>query len=516
LFLETSNISCTARVSRKRSCLRAWAYLFAVQGIRRPPKTDRIQPRFFYVPLWRDCEKHFLKQNIKKNQEEKMKNLFLTLIATAILMLVILHTQAQVKIGRNPGPVDTNAVLQLGDTLGKKGLLLPRVLLTSTTSPLPLGAHKAGMFVYNTNTTATGANDVTPGEYYNNGTQWVRVMDSLSTRAQAWELTGNAIPDTSQFLGTTNDVDLIFKRNGIQSGWLNKSNSNTSFGVLALPAPATNTGNSNTAFGYLTLYKNTSGRENTAIGSGALSFNTIGQNNAAVGTSALFNDTSGNANTGIGSAALNLLKSGDSNMAVGYMALGNVIKGSNNTGIGNGAGLNIQNGNNNIFIGNGTKLANDNNNQLNIGNCIFGTGMTGTAFFNGAVTNVVLVPAGNIGINTASPNSVFQVNGSFSLPVTNAASAGTATYTCANTDYTVVRSTASVTGIVLPSAANIAGRIYVVVNYVGSIINVTSVSNIISGYTLTATSYSLAAAAPTTLSKATFQSDGTNWILIGN
>lgn len=64
-----------------------------------------------------------------------------------------------------------NAVLDL--TSSNKGLLIPRVELTSSISPIPLTVHVAGMNVYNTATT----NDVFPGFYYNNGSSWIRVGD---------------------------------------------------------------------------------------------------------------------------------------------------------------------------------------------------------------------------------------------------------------------------------------------------------------------------------------------------
>lgn len=55
-----------------------------------------------------------------------------------------------------------------GDT---KGILIPRVALTQTTSNAPVGASVAtSLLVYNTAT----VNDVTPGFYYWDGTQWVR------------------------------------------------------------------------------------------------------------------------------------------------------------------------------------------------------------------------------------------------------------------------------------------------------------------------------------------------------
>ncbi len=76
---------------------------------------------------------------------------------------------AQVKVGNNPTVINANAVLEIEST--NKGLLLPRVPLTSSTSFSPLTAHVTGMAVYNTATIS----DVTPGYYYNDGTKWVRL-----------------------------------------------------------------------------------------------------------------------------------------------------------------------------------------------------------------------------------------------------------------------------------------------------------------------------------------------------
>ena len=86
------------------------------------------------------------------------------------------------KFGDNSFTIDSNAVLELEST--NKGLLLPRVALTSTSLIAPLSAGTtltAGMTVYNTAT----LNDVTPGFYYYNGTKWVRVADNSSVPASS-------------------------------------------------------------------------------------------------------------------------------------------------------------------------------------------------------------------------------------------------------------------------------------------------------------------------------------------
>lgn len=98
-----------------------------------------------------------------------MKRIFTTLI-----ILVSLTVSAQVKIGDNPTSIDANSLLELEST--DKGLLIPRVALTATNNVAPLAAHTAGMLVYNTATSGTAPNNVTPGFYYNNGTAWNRII----------------------------------------------------------------------------------------------------------------------------------------------------------------------------------------------------------------------------------------------------------------------------------------------------------------------------------------------------
>lgn len=84
--------------------------------------------------------------------------------------------QAQVTIGSALSP-DQDALLDLKENntgTASKGLLLPRVSLSSTTSPSPLSAHVKGMTVYNTASTSVGNGyDVSPGFYFNDGAKWV-------------------------------------------------------------------------------------------------------------------------------------------------------------------------------------------------------------------------------------------------------------------------------------------------------------------------------------------------------
>jgi len=90
-----------------------------------------------------------------------------------LAMGISLSGQAQMKMGNNPTTVNANAVLELETT--NKGLLLPRIALTGTNLTAPLSAHVAGMSVYNTATAGTPPYNVTPGYYYNDGAQWLKI-----------------------------------------------------------------------------------------------------------------------------------------------------------------------------------------------------------------------------------------------------------------------------------------------------------------------------------------------------
>ena len=98
--------------------------------------------------------------------------LYTQLIVFSALMLIGTMAKAQVKVGKNPTSINANAVFEMEDTT--KGMLLPRLALSSSSAFTPLTAHVRGMVVYNTAT----ALDVTPGFYYNDGVKWVRIAGS--------------------------------------------------------------------------------------------------------------------------------------------------------------------------------------------------------------------------------------------------------------------------------------------------------------------------------------------------
>lgn len=174
---------------------------------------------------------------------------------------------------------------------------------------------------------------------------------SSGASSLAWSLTGNSgtTPGTN-FMGTTDDKNVVFKRNNLQAGLLyfNGTDGNTSWGVGALASNTYATDNIgigvnalntqsyangniawstyNVAVGNYALYSNqpvsgSSGKCNTAIGWSALYSNTTGSCNIANGMRALYTNTTGGANTANGYAALWGNTTGGTNTATGYATL---------------------------------------------------------------------------------------------------------------------------------------------------------------------------------------------------
>lgn len=182
-----------------------------------------------------------------------------------------------------------------------------------------------------------------------------------------WSLTGNTgtTPGTN-FLGTIDDKDLIFKRNTINSGLLNASNFCTAFGVGALASysvgmtsntavgthalNAVISGDANVAIGDYALAKTTTSN-NTAVGNGALTNNVGGLNNTALGQFALGNNINGNYNIGIGVGVMGNSGSGTNNIAIGNEALPTLTSGTFNTIIGDAADVSATSTNYGIAIG---------------------------------------------------------------------------------------------------------------------------------------------------------------------
>lgn len=224
-------------------------------------------------------------------------------------MLILFKSYSQ-NIGINAtGATPVNSAA-LDIDMVDKGLLIPRIALTASNVFAPVtGVPTVSLLVYNNATAGITPYDVTPGYYYWDGTQWLKL--AVGSSSDDWKLLGNAGTNSSiNFLGTADDVDLIFRRNNTRAGRL---------GVL------------NTSFGVNALNPTVTGTENTAIGVGSLSVLTTGSRNTVVGNLASQNAT-GDSNTVVGYKSMQS-NNGINNVGIGIEAIMNNL-GSHNIGIG--------------------------------------------------------------------------------------------------------------------------------------------------------------------------------------
>ncbi|NOT37863.1 MAG: hypothetical protein HOP11_10840 [Saprospiraceae bacterium] len=190
------------------------------------------------------------------------------------------------------------------------------------------------------------------------------VPRTIQSTNSGWSLKGNSIVATD-FIGTTNDVDLIFKRNSVRTGLIGTSN--TAIGAKSLLGNTT--GNNNTAIGVNSLFKNTTGFYNIAIGNSAMESNIDGNNNIALGINALQSNINGFENLAIGINSLGLNKFGLGNTAIGFYSMQNNNNGEFNIAIGYYSLLQNQSGKSNIGIGTEALRSNkSSNDNIAIGN----------------------------------------------------------------------------------------------------------------------------------------------------
>ncbi len=111
----------------------------------------------------------------------------------AILLFTFFSANAQVGIGTNT----PNASAKLDITSTNKGLLPPRVALTGTTDVTTIASPATALLVYNTATAGVSPNNVVPGYYYYNGSNWVNLI-TPSSLATAIDVNGyNVTPSNS-------------------------------------------------------------------------------------------------------------------------------------------------------------------------------------------------------------------------------------------------------------------------------------------------------------------------------
>jgi hypothetical protein len=426
------------------------------------------------------------------------------------------------------------------------GILIPRVALTAKNVAAPIvnpqgGALENSTLVYNTATAGVSPNDVVPGFYY-----WESLTSTwkpMVATSSGWSLTGNSGTNPAvNFIGTTDNANLVFKRNNVRAGLigintislgvnalnpLSTGVHNIAFGVSSLSADTS--GGYNISIGFGSMLKNTVGNFNTSVGNQALSENLSGISNAAFGDYALRSNVDGHQNSAFGTNALITNANGSQNSAYGVGSL-YFASGSFNTGLGYFALSNLQTGSSNIGIGNQAQVPNINgNNQLSIGNQIYGKDMN-DAFL------------GKIGIGEPNPTEKLDVSGNLKIAgafmpnnlsgnfgevlASNGAGAapswvnstvkpyittsGTGVYNVALTEYTV-RVYNGVSNVRLPDATTNLGKVFIIIGSNGiSSKTFSTLGGVIYDDVTNANITSIAAN-----QRYMVQSDGTDWIVIG-
>jgi trimeric autotransporter adhesin len=277
----------------------------------------------------------------------RMKKLAFFIVS---LFMVVSGLQAQ-NIGIGTSSPNANAQLEIASN--SKGILIPR--LTSAQMQAIVNPP-IGLMVFNTDSVAFA---------YRNASAWEFLKGNINGSSN-WNTLGNTGTNPgTHFIGTTDDQDLVFKRNNLRAGLLNDASKNTSFGIDALSVNTT--GFSNTALGGFALRSNATGFNNTATGVSALESNVNGSRNTANGVAALYLNLSGSFNTANGENALYSNQTGNENTAYGSFTLNQNVSGSFNTAIGTRAGSSTS-GSGNVFLGYSAGSIETGSNKLYINN----------------------------------------------------------------------------------------------------------------------------------------------------
>jgi hypothetical protein len=135
----------------------------------------------------------------------------------AIIFLIISISFKAQNIGINTTGATPNLSAMLDIVSTSKGLLIPRLALTSNTDATTItSGNVTSLLVYNTTAASSGSTAVFPGYYYWNGSKWVAFGGS---GGNDWALTGNAGTTASSaaigstvnnnFIGTTDATDFV-------------------------------------------------------------------------------------------------------------------------------------------------------------------------------------------------------------------------------------------------------------------------------------------------------------------
>ncbi|NQX82114.1 MAG: hypothetical protein HRT66_09010, partial [Flavobacteriaceae bacterium] len=323
----------------------------------------------------------------------------------SIILLASTVCIAQVSIGK----LEPNKSAQLEVVSSNKGLLIPKITLTSLTDVATItNGNIDGLTVFNTSSTA----DLKPGYYYWHTDRWNRLITKDEVGEGSSVTNSTFSQDGTDLILTDSDNNKV----SIALADINTTNSSLAKSIDGLNLELTDSDNNKVSIAladidsadlkmltnnnHLTSDAGING-DGTSLGNGT--------DNIAIGKSSMLYATNANSNISIGSNTLeggytgsNMESNGDENIAIGNQALRYNIAGNKNIAIGVKSGKSVK-GNKNIILGYDINLVNNyEDNQLNIGNIIFGTGIDGTG---------TTMSTGNIGIGVANPTERLEVSG---------------------------------------------------------------------------------------------------------
>jgi len=453
------------------------------------------------------------------------------IMTAGICLCIALGTQAQVGIGTTTPSADAILDLESND----KGLLIPRVNIEDLSTIAPItGGSTPGLMVFNENE-VTG-----PGFFYWNGSVWQGISQGDSGGSH-WKTSGNdGIDASTHFIGTMDSQPICFRTNNETRATIGQDDGNNFFNLISNPTlDGKSYGGSITGFSY------------------AVDLGTDGNAADAVTTNNVFgidNQVYLRSNTSISNqlrAYRNRIWAINSQTVPSITGLLHDLKfegsGTNrnttnvkvfdtNIRMTAGAGVNEYKAFNhtfqsqiklNDFYGLWFERA-DNINSGSLTNYYgFYQGYLGNhanrfyLYYNGDNNDsdprssdnndMVVTGSGDLGLGTSTPNSKLQVNGSFSMAYADTGSA-TGTFSL-DEDHHTVRVLDSISTLSIPDAANLMGRVYILIGSNGISAKNISVggSSVIYDDVTNATLTQLNAN-----QRITIQSDGTDWIVIGS
>ncbi len=112
---------------------------------------------------------------------KNLNNKLLNIIASIVLLFSLSNANAQnVGINATGAIPDPSAALDIA--FEDIGVLIPRIALSSKLDESIISAPATSLLIYNTATAGTSPNNVRPGFYYWNGTNWVRIKNKTNKK----------------------------------------------------------------------------------------------------------------------------------------------------------------------------------------------------------------------------------------------------------------------------------------------------------------------------------------------